>query len=525
MKTSLTILALTVVAATLPLRAAEPLPPIKTVTIGDNREIRVNGEPFFPIMSWAQANRRYGLLGSLNFNTFTGGGSGPAENLEVAQQAGGYVVTSFDPDVKDHPRLLGWLHGDEPDMPTARQDVELEAPGMDTQNLRRLGRLFDGDTETKAALEPLDGLVVTATWPEPKTVTTFRLHQGNEGDNRLVQIKTIELLADGRPVAAATLDKRTGPQDIPLEAPVTFTSLTLRVKAIYPGEGVEGYGMEVEGLNAEGTNVLATPSRRMPKRMPEVIIEDYRKIKASGSTRPVFTTFTSAFMSTDTRIDEAAKKKYYPEYLKGIDVAGFDFYPIYGWNKPEWITRVALGTEELVEMAGKRPVYAWIETHKGSRWITYSRQIDVEPRHTRAEVWMAIIRGATAIGYFTHAWRPEFTEFAPTEAMRAELKRLNGQITRLAPAILAPKAKVRITMNLTGEPEGHYKATIYDGALWIFAQNLDRQQGAKATFAVKGLPAGAAIEVVDENRTLRAADGTFTDRFDPLAEHIYRIRR
>ena len=138
---------------------------------------------------------------------------------------------------------------------------------------------------------------------------------------------------------------------------------------------------------------------------------------------------------------------------------------------------------------------------------------------------MAIIRGATAIGYFTHAWRPEFTEFAPNEAMRAELKRLNGQITRLAAAILAPPTRTPVAMTQTDQRPCHLKATRHDGATWIFAQNLDREQAAEATFRLERLRAGTEIEVVDENRTLTAADGTFTDRFDPLAEHIYRIRR
>jgi hypothetical protein len=41
---------------------------------------------------------------------------------------------------------------------------------------------------------------------------------------------------------------------------------------------------------------------------------------------------------------------------------------------------------------------------------------------------------------------------------------------------------------------------------------------------VHGLKAGTQVEVVDENRTIAAADGHFTDRFDPLAVHIYRMK-
>ena len=53
--------------------------------------------------------------------------------------------------------------------------------------------------------------------------------------------------------------------------------------------------------------------------------------------------------------------------------------------------------------------------------MPYEKQPDVLPLYTRNEVWQAIINGATAIGYFTHAWRPEFKEFAPTPEMQKEL--------------------------------------------------------------------------------------------------------
>jgi len=84
----------------------------------------------------------------------------------------------------------------------------------------------------------------------------------------------------------------------------------------------------------------------------------------------------------------------------------------------------------------------------------------------------------------------------------------------------------------------HFKATLSDGSVWIFAQNIDLGPGAeklrqfdpikpragKAAFAVEGLKAGTRIEVVDENRTLTAEAGKFADDFAVLAEHIYTIK-
>ena len=170
--------------------------------------------------------------------------------------------------------------------------------------------------------------------------------------------------------------------------------------------------------------------------------------------------------------------------------------------------------------------------------MTYEKQPDVLPVHTRFQVWGCLINGATAYGYFTHAWRPSFTEFAPTKEMQAEMLRVNSQVTRLAPAILSPVAKNKITMAISGDLGSHFKATTYNGDLYIFAQNRDlgpnaeklgqfepiNPRGGKATFTVAGLKAGTKIEVIDEDRTIVADNGSFTDDFKPLAEHLYKMK-
>jgi hypothetical protein len=278
-----------------------------------------------------------------------------------------------------------------------------------------------------------------------------------------------------------------------------------------------------------------------PRHTPDQLVPQYKKIKEANTGRPVFVTFTGSFTDMEKDYDDATKAKLYPEYAKSADVVGFDIYPIYGSGHPSHLDWVAKGVTQLRALSGGRPVYAWIETSKGSQWMTYEKQPDVLPMHTRAEVWMALIRGATGVGYFTHVWKPAFKEFGPNEEMQAELKRLNAQITRLAPAILAAPAAGKIEMKLAADGADlgcHCKATQGDGSVWIFAQNIDLGEGAeklkqfdpikprsgKAAFAVEGLKAGTKIEVVDENRTITAEAGKFADDFAVLAEHVYKIK-
>jgi hypothetical protein len=160
--------------------------------------------------------------------------------------------------------------------------------------------------------------------------------------------------------------------------------------------------------------------------------------------------------------------------------------------------------------------------------------IPVTPAYVRAEAWMAIIQGATALGYRGFEG---YGDERPGQEVMVELKRLNAQLTRLAAAILASPAEGKITMALEGKLAGHFKATQHEGATYIFAQNIDlgpdagqqepgqaiTPRAANAVITVAGLKKGAQVEVVDENRTIAADEGSFADHFAPLAEHVYKL--
>jgi hypothetical protein len=276
----------------------------------------------------------------------------------------------------------------------------------------------------------------------------------------------------------------------------------------------------------------------VPRQTPDQVAAKCAEIRASEPKRLIFITLTSSFLKEQSSYPNDWRTKNYPQYVKSADVIGFDYYPIYGWGYPTRLNWEGSAVGQLAAMAGKRPLYSWIETNKGSKWMPYKDQPDVLPIHTRNEVWQAIINGATAIGYFTHSWFPDTTSFSPKEAMQKELARINAQITKLAPAILADPYKGKIKMTLGDGLKCQFKATTYNGFTYIFAQNTDLGPGTengkrydpiipvggKATFTIKGLKIATEIVVIDEDRTIRAENGRFTDDFASLAEHIYRIR-
>lgn len=503
--------------------------PIQRVEISPQRTIVVNGKAFLPIMAWLQDPANFSAIKQCGMNTVAGywRGSGGTKNvseyLDLVEKAGLYGVMPFDERLQGRSALLAYIHDDEPDLPHEVTDANVvPGQGLRLNPKTPLWRLVDGVTHSWSVLDPLDQAAVTIRLKQPVTATSLAVWQTISPG--LSVAKEIAFEADGKPVLKVTVEAKRGRQNFDLPKPATFRELTLRVCSVHPGQQAWGSLGEIEALDAQGRNVLSSPPRNEPRARPDQVLHKYQQIKAADPTRPVFMTLTGYFHPHFRKWTEPQRQSLYPAYVAAADVVGYDIYPIYGWNKPEWIHLVHEATAQLAELAAPRPIYAWIETSKGGQWTgPLEQQKEVTPTHIRAEVWMALCGGATAIGYFTHVWKPSYQQFGVPEENRRALRSINEQLTRLAPAILAPACPHRIAVVAEGTKVA-FSARIHQGQRYLFAVNYDeRLRNAEATFQVEGLAAGTTIDVIDEDRTLRAEPGAFRDAFEPLAVHLYRI--
>ena len=505
-------------------------PPIEKVEVGPNRELRLNGQPMFPIMAWLQGAEKFPVVRECGVNTVAGYWPGSndtkdvSEFLELVEKAGLYGVMPFDERLKGRSNLLGYIHDDEPDLPHQTSDAEV-VPGesLKVNASTPLWKIVDGVTHSWSVLDPLADASLTIRLKKP--VTVEKLAVWLTVSPGLALAKEIAFSTDGKEVLHVTLEARKGRQEFPLDGPVILKDLKLSVLSVHPGQNAWGSIGEIEGFNAAGENVLASPPRYEPRSQPEATMERYRFMKSGDPSRPVFLTLTVHFHPHFKQWTDTQRNQLYPGYIEASDVVGYDIYPIYGWNKPEWIYLVHDATKHLTSMAGPRPVYAWIETSRGGQWTgDLDRQKEVKPEHIRAEVWMAICGGATSIGYFTHIWKPSFDSFGVPEENRKALRQINDQITRLAPAILSDSAKQAVTIKAPGDTKLAVLAKQHEGELWLFAVNYDeRLQRADAVISVEGLKAGVSVTVVDEDRTIPADAASFSDIFEPLAVHVYRV--
>jgi hypothetical protein len=522
---------------------AERLPRIASVEIGSNREFVVNGKPFLPIMGWLQEPGNFDKLKAIGINTIAGyhfdsasglgagGTHDAAEYNDRAQDAGLYFISPYMPQhrfgVRDLVRsrnLLAWIQDDEPDLPKTVSDASVSpSKTLKVNPSAPLVNMLDGDPRSESVLDPMDGAEFTVRFARPVSIVSLGVRgAGYPGNPRP---RDISFAADGKPLIRVSLQNTPEQlQRFPLPRPATVTELTVKVSATYPTKEPWGFISELQGYDARGANVFLSPVRKEPQRSPAETAAQYKALKAVDK-RPVLTTFTAYFIHDESMSpwNKAKADALYPAYLKATDVAGFDVYPIYGYNMPEKLDWVGQGMRQLRAYAGPRmPLYQWIEVKSGGQFGVNAKPVTgVEIRH---EVWQAIIGGATAIGYFTHEFAP-FSEFAvPPENQRGILA-INQQLQRLAPAILGPDAPRQPRIAIAGGLPAQLLAKQSGGATWIFAQNMDMaRRGGRATISVDGLQAGQVVEVVDEGRRLTAQAGGFSDPFGPLAVHIYRIQ-
>jgi hypothetical protein len=266
-----------------------------------------------------------------------------------------------------------------------------------------------------------------------------------------------------------------------------------------------------------------------PPIKPEKIIGEYAQIIKADPTRPVMLNLGQGVAWNDYygRGARTGHAEDYPEYLKGADIASFDIYPVVHESPvvAGKLWYVAQGVDRLTGWArGEKAVWNCLEcTHIGAA------DRKATPHQVRCEAWMSLIHGSQGLIYFVHQFAPKFREAALLDdpEMLAAVAALNKQITSLAPVLNSPTIS-GVGAIVVGATDAQAPVDImvkdYQGSTYIFAVGM-RDATTKASFmhCEGGLKRAFTVTVIDENRTIDAKDGAFTDTFAPWDVHLYKI--
>jgi hypothetical protein len=261
---------------------------------------------------------------------------------------------------------------------------------------------------------------------------------------------------------------------------------------------------------------------------PAKIIADYKKLKESDPSRPVYMNLGRGVAVTNWagRGTCRGKTDMYrisnDGYLKGCDIASFDVYPVNSREEDvkDSLWYVAKGIDNLLEWSDySKPVWCWIETTK----ISERAERKPTPAEVKSEVWMALIHGASGFGYFCHSFHPSTVDAAllHDKEMIEGVKAINEQVTSLAEVLNSPTTSGYATVksSVSSIPVDIMTKKHQDDN-YIFAVSM-RPGRTQAVFHVQE---GKKVEVIGENRKIRIKKGKFTDDFSGYAVHLYKVK-
>jgi hypothetical protein len=253
------------------------------------------------------------------------------------------------------------------------------------------------------------------------------------------------------------------------------------------------------------------PDVRKPPTDPEKLAADYAQWKTAGD-KPVFVNFSGGYV-----LGGKVPKEQYQAYMKAADWIGNDFYPVTGYNRPDWLWKIGAAVDQLRDWSGGKPQLAFIESSPQRLSWTPKSTRGVTPDELRAEIWHAVIHGVRGIVYFPQQIGEGFRYDATQQNVALEMVRQNKRLAELQDMLATPMNPNEAQVSANKPLEIGWR--MHEGKLYVIALNFIDAPTRGATITIKD--ATGVAKVVGDDRTLELKNGSITDNFLPFGVHIY----
>jgi hypothetical protein len=243
-------------------------------------------------------------------------------------------------------------------------------------------------------------------------------------------------------------------------------------------------------------------------------LAQYSALKAVDKNIPVFENFSgSSALWHYGNWGEAD----YKNYLKSADWVSNDLYPMNAHNRPGALDAPGQAVQLLSNWSGGKRQFAVIEASDqqlpGKEYGYPGPTAD----QFRAEVFNAIISGATGIIYFPQRIGDGFLFDAMNSSVTAEMTKTNGRISRIGPALMTQRDPSGVSMDVDGALRVTWRK--YNGKTYFVVLN-NSNATVSATMDVHGVSATSA-SVDGEGRSVAIRNGAIGDTFKPYEAHVY----
>jgi hypothetical protein len=272
--------------------------------------------------------------------------------------------------------------------------------------------------------------------------------------------------------------------------------------------------------DAADPNLLAwmhadEPDVKKPPTDPEILQQQYNDWKKVAPNLPIFINFSGGNV-----LGGKISKETYHSYIQSADWIGNDFYPVTGYNRPDWLWKVGAAIDQLRDWSHDKPQFALIECSAQRLSWTPKSTRGVTADELRAEIWHAVIHGVKGIIYFPQQFGGGFRYDAVQEKVSLEMALQNKHLTELA-AILASPMNPHIDQKPRANSPIEIGWRISENKLYIIALNFSDDL-ARAQIIHLGVQPTQAKSLW-ETQSPDLKNQEITDDFQPYQVRIYQL--
>jgi hypothetical protein len=245
----------------------------------------------------------------------------------------------------------------------------------------------------------------------------------------------------------------------------------------------------------------------------QTLVNQYQTLKKADKNIPVFVNFSG---SSSLWGYGGKKEADYKKWLAAADWVSNDLYPITAHNRPSALDAPGLAAAELAQWSGGKRQFAVIEA-SDQNLPGHENYPGVNADQFRAEVFNAVISGATGIIYFPQKIGGGFVFDSMTPQVEAEMKKVDARLARIGPALMSQKDPAGASITVSGNLRATWRH--YGGKTYLIVLN-NSATSAAARMDLHGTSASSAT-VDSEGRSVAIKSGQITDTFKPYEAHVY----
>ncbi len=268
--------------------------------------------------------------------------------------------------------------------------------------------------------------------------------------------------------------------------------------------------------------------------LPQVWLTNGTNLNHLDSGREFYANFGKPFSKGGNYTPQpgSSRAQDFSNYVAPLSVLSSDFYGItdpYEQPTNHGIWTYGRAVQLTRSVSGGRPVWGFLEcSAPWSSTSAYQMAIRMPAALIQPIIWNMVIQGAEGIVYFCHDfYQPNADSqsgclYEP--GMPQAMAEADASVQRYA-AVLQSPTLTPPTVLVTGPVDIIVLAKNWNGTNYLFCQangNAAYTRGAEVdgVFTV-GSVTGGTVSVLNENRQLTVAGGSFTDHFGAYEVHIY----